>query len=75
MYIDLMLQKFDDNFEDFYDSEKDEFIIYAGKKNADFAIATQAKIHHYNKKTWKCWLVSAEYVPTIDAYKLTYKPY
>lgn len=72
----ITLQKFDDKFEDFYDSEKDSFIIYAGRKHANcFDIETDTQIKDYNSTVWNCYLWRAEYIPTIDAYELEYKAY
>ena len=71
----IKLQHFDDNFEDFWDSEKEAFIVYAGKLGADFDIKTEAIIVDYNGVTWNCWLANAEYIPSMDMYELTYKQY
>lgn len=72
----ITLQKFDDKFEDFYDSEKDSFIIYAGRKHANcFDVETDTQIKDYNNTVWNCYLWRAEYIPTIDAYELEYKAY
>lgn len=73
--ITIRLRSFDEHFEDFYDSEKEAYIVYAGKAAADFNIATSASIVDYDGLTWNCYLFAAEYIPSIDAYELTYKAY
>lgn len=72
----ITLQRFDDKFEDFYDSEKDSFIVYAGRKQANcFDIATDTQIKDYNGTIWNCYLWRAEYLPKMDCYELEYKAY
>lgn len=76
MTIKIKLQKFDDNFEDYYDSENDYFVLYAGSlgvKNA--SISTEAKIEDYDKVIWDCYLFSVEYISKLDMYEIKYKPY
>ncbi len=76
MTIKIKLQKFDDNFEDYYDSEEKVFVLYAGNlgvKNA--SISTEAKIEDYDKVIWDCYLFSVEYISKLDMYEIKYKPY
>lgn len=72
---EIKLQTFDDNFADYFDAEKEAYVIYAGKSGDDFNIPTQATIIDDNNTSWNCYLFAAEYVPTIDAYELLYKVY
>ena len=72
----ITLQKFDDKFEDYYDSEKDNFIVYAGRKHdKEFGVELDAQIQDYNGTVWNCYLWRAEYIPHLDAYELEYKAY
>lgn len=76
MTIKIKLQKFDNNFEDYYDSENDYFVLYAGNlgvKNA--SIPTEAKIEDYDKVIWDCYLWSVKYSPELDMYIIKYKAY
>jgi hypothetical protein len=69
----IQLQVFDENFRDYYDREKDAFVIFAGNKYDDFLINTHAEIVDFDGKSWICWLYSLDYDPAINAYKLEYK--
>lgn len=70
----ITLQRFDDKFEDYLDAEKDAFIVYAGRKDANcFNIETTTQIKDYDGYLWNCWLYSAEYIPQLDCYELIYK--
>lgn len=72
----ITLQKFDDNFEDFYDTESGVFVLYAGTLGIrDWKIATEAKITDYDGTIWDCYLLSVEYLPKLDMYEIKYKTY
>ena len=72
----ITLQKFDDNFEDFYDADAGAFVLYAGTLGIRVCkIATEAKITDYNGTTWGCYLLSVEYLPKLDMYEIKYKSY
>ena len=71
----ITLQKFDDNFEDYYDSEKGVFIIYAGDRGFDGNIYPDVKVKDYDGVIWDCYLWSVIYIPSMDTYEITYKPY
>lgn len=72
---EIKLQTFDDNFADYFDAEKEAYVIYAGKHGDNFNITTQATIIDDYNLSWHCYLYAAEYIPSIDAYELLYKPY
>lgn len=71
----ITLQKFDDNFEDYYDSEKGVFVIYAGDRGFDGNIYPDVKVKDYDGVIWDCYLWTVEYIPSMDTYEITYKPY
>jgi hypothetical protein len=72
----ITLQKFCDNFEDFYDTEAGAFVLYAGTRGVrDCKIATEAKITDHNGATWACYLLSVEYLQKLDMYEIKYKTY
>jgi hypothetical protein len=72
----ITLQKFDDNFADFYDTEAGAFVLYAGTRGVrDCEIATEAKITDDDGATWDCYLLSVEYLPKLDMYEIKYKTY
>lgn len=71
----IKLQKFDDKFEDYYDSEKGLFVLYAGTRGFQGIIEPDIKIEDYNGAIWDCYLVKAEYIPALDMYEIKYKKY
>lgn len=71
----IIMERFDDNFADYYDMEKDSYIIYAGRGKIDFDISVKANIQDAAGTIWHCYLWKAEYVPHLDAYELEYKAY
>lgn len=74
----ITLQKFDDNFEDYYDSEAGCFVLYAGNMGfggLDTHFTTEAKITDYDGVEWECYLLSVEYISKMDMYEVKYKPY
>ena len=72
----ITLQKFDDNFEDYWDSENGYFVLFAGSAGiVDCKISTEAKIIDYNGTSWDCYLSSVEYISKLDMYEIHYKKY
>lgn len=71
----IPLQKFDEHFEDFYDSEQKVFVIYAGDRGFDGTICPDVKIQDYDGVVWDCYLKSVMYIPSMDTYEMYYKPY
>lgn len=72
----ITLQKFDNNFEDFYDTELGAFVLYAGTLGLrDCKISTEAKIKDHDGGTWDCYLLSVEYLPKLNMYEIKYKTY
>lgn len=69
----IVFQKFDDNFSDHYDMEKDSFIVYCGREGADFKIETQTQIKDFEGNIWNCMLWGVEYIPAMNTYELSYK--
>lgn len=69
----LKLQKFDDNFKDYYDTKDKCFIVYVGNRNFDGNIEPKLQIEDDESKIWNCWLFTAKYISTIDAYEVKYK--
>lgn len=72
----ITLQKFDNNFEDYWDSENGYFVLFAGTMGLkDCNIKTEAKITDYNGQEWDCYLLSVEYISKLDMYEIHYKRY
>lgn len=71
----IKLQKFDDNFEDYYDSENKCFVLYAGTRGFNGVIEPDIKIEDYDGVLWDCYLWAAEYIPAMDTYEIKYKCY
>lgn len=71
----IPLQKFDEHFEDFYDSDNKYFVIYAGDRGFDGAIFPDVKIEDYDGVVWDCYLWKVEYIPSMDTYEIKYRPY
>lgn len=74
----ISLQKFDDNFEDYYDSLNKYFVLYSGYQDKDGSpakIETDVKIKDYDSVIWDCYLWKVEYIPRLDMYEIKYKPY
>ncbi len=71
----ITLQKFDEHFEDFYDSEQKVFVVYAGTRGFDGSIDPDVKIQDYDGVIWDCYLWSVMYIPSMDTYEIYYKPY
>lgn len=71
----ITLQKFDEHFEDFYDSEQKLFVIYAGTRGFDGSIDTDVKVKDDDGVVWDCYLWSVMYIPSMDTYEIYYKPY
>ena len=71
----IKLQKFDEHFEDFYDSEQKVFVIYAGDRGFGGSIDTDVKVEDDDGVVWDCYLKSVMYIPSMDTYEIYYKPY
>lgn len=72
----ITLQKFDDNFTDYFDSENDCFVVYAGNMGVkDMTIPTDTKITDFDGVVWDCYLISVEYISKLDMYEIKYKCY
>ena len=71
----ITFQKFDEHFEDFYDSEQKMFVIYTGDRGFDGSIDTDVKVKDYDGVVWDCYLWSVMYIPSMDTYEIYYKPY
>lgn len=71
----ITLQKFDEHFEDFYDSEQKVFVIYAGTRGFDGSIDPDVKVKDDDGVVWDCYLWKVEYIPSMDTYEILYKPY
>ena len=71
----ITLQKFDEHFEDYYDSQQGVFVIYAGTRGFDGNIYPDVKIKDYDGVIWDCYLWSVMYIPSMDTYEMYYKPY
>ena len=69
----IILQQFDDKFGDYWDSEQEAYIVYAGDSKAGFDIKTKEQIKDFDGFVCDCWLYKAEYIPQLDCYELTYK--
>lgn len=73
---EIQLQKFDDTFQDYYDSEEDCFVVFAGTLGVkDMMIPTDVKIKDYDGLVWDCYLTNAEYSTRFDMYEIKYKKY
>lgn len=71
----ISLQKFDEQFEDYYDSEQKVFVIYAGDRGFDGSIDPDVKVKDDDGVVWDCYLWKVEYIPSMDTYEILYKPY
>ena len=71
----ITLQKFDEQFEDYYDSEQKVFVIYAGDRGFDGSIDPDVKVKDDDGVVWDCYLWKVEYIPSMDTYEILYKPY
>lgn len=71
----IKLQKFDEHFEDFYDSTQQVFVVYVGDRGFDGSIDPEIKIEDYDGVVWDCYLKSVMYIPSMDTYEVYYKPY
>lgn len=71
----ITLQKFDEHFEDYYDSQQELFVIYAGTRGFDGNIYPDVKIKDYDGVIWDCYLWSVMYIPSMDTYEMYYKKY
>lgn len=71
----IKLQKFDEHFEDFYDSTQKVFVVYVGDRGFGGSIDPEIKIEDYDGVVWDCYLKSVMYIPSMDTYEVYYKPY
>lgn len=71
----IFLQKFDEHFEDYYDSDNKYFVIYAGDRGFGGNIETDVKVKDDDGVVWDCYLWKVEYIPSMDTYEIKYRPY
>ena len=69
----IAMEKFDDNFGDYWDEREQMFVIYYGSAHGQYELAYDAEITDFDGKKWNCVLLDCEFDDNAQCWKAFYR--
>ena len=68
----IVMEKFDDNFGDYWDEREHMFVIYYGSAHGQYELAYDAEITDFDGEKWDCVLLDSEFDDNAQCWKAFY---
>lgn len=69
----IVMEKFDDNFGDYWDEREQMFVIFYGSAHGNYELAYDSEITDFDGKKWDCVLWDSEFDDNAQCWKAFYK--
>lgn len=69
----IVMEKFDDNFGDYWNSREQMFVIFYGSANGHYELAYDAEITDFDGKKWDCVLLDSVFDDNSQCWKAFYR--